>query len=100
MNPRFETSGRLDPIGFWAREGQWPPEYFELDIMEHILARKKPLLFVGRKRSCSTVSMMTPSDQKPREEKSIMYENPRYKVLLETKGSFMGEFSLGITDES
>ncbi|CAH0014442.1 unnamed protein product [Clonostachys rhizophaga] len=76
-----------NPIEFWAREGQWPQEYPELD-MEHLLARKKSLSSLGRKRSNSTTST-TPSDQKPREEKSVPYRDPRYKALLATKDSFM-----------
>ncbi|KAK4031185.1 hypothetical protein C8A01DRAFT_51631 [Parachaetomium inaequale] len=42
----------------------------------------------------------SPSDQKPREEKSAPYRDPRYKTLLETKGSFMDKSELGIIDES
>lgn len=87
-----------DPIEFWARERQWPREYFELD-MEHLLARRKSLSSLVRKRSNSATST-TPSDQKPREEKSAPYRDPRYKTLLATKGSFMGESDLGITEES
>ncbi|CAI6075982.1 unnamed protein product [Clonostachys chloroleuca] len=56
--------------------------------MEHLLARKKSLSSLGRKRSNSTTST-TPNDQKPREEKSAPYKDPRYKTLLATKGSFM-----------
>ena len=93
-NPRVETS-RRDPIDFWAREGQWPREYFELD-MEHILARKKSL---GRKRSNSATST-TPSDQKPREEKSAPYRDSRYETLLETKGSFMVKSNLDVINTS
>lgn len=91
-----ETSGRLDPVGIWARDGQWPREYFEPE-MEHILARKRSLF--PRKRSNSATST-TPSDQRPREEKSAPYRDPRYKTLLATKGSYMDEFDVGITEES
>lgn len=63
-----ETSGKLDSIDFWPREGRRPREYFELN-MEHILARKRPLS--ARKRSnFARSTSTTPSDQKPREEKS------------------------------
>ncbi|KAI1130518.1 hypothetical protein F5Y10DRAFT_235414 [Nemania abortiva] len=86
-----------DPIEFWTREGQWPQTYFELDI-EHLLTRKKSLSSL-RKQSNSTTST-TPSDQKPREEKSAPYRDPRYKTLLETKGSFMDKSDLGIANES
>lgn len=52
-----------------------------------------------RKRSNSSTSI-TPSDQKPREEKSALYRDLRYKTLLETKGSFMDKSDLGIANES
>jgi hypothetical protein len=42
----------------------------------------------------------SPSDQKPREAKSSPYARPSYETVLATKGSFMGKFELGITDES
>uniref|UniRef100_A0A0B7KJN8 DUF7924 domain-containing protein n=1 Tax=Bionectria ochroleuca TaxID=29856 RepID=A0A0B7KJN8_BIOOC len=88
----------ITPIEFWARQGQCPQEYFKFD-MEHLLARKKSLSSLGRKRSNSTTST-TPSDQKPREEKSAPYRDPRYKTLLATKGSFMDKSDLGITEIS
>ncbi|KND87242.1 hypothetical protein TOPH_08106, partial [Tolypocladium ophioglossoides CBS 100239] len=66
--------------------------------MDRLLARKKSSSNL-RKRSISATST-TPSDQKPREEKSAPYRDPRYKTLLETKGSFMDKSELGIMDES
>ncbi|KJZ69180.1 hypothetical protein HIM_11433 [Hirsutella minnesotensis 3608] len=90
------TCEPTNPIDFWAREGQWPQEYFEPD-MEHLLARKKSLSLV-RKRSNSATST-TPSDQKPREEKSAPYRDPRYKTLG-TKGSFMVKSNLDVTGAS
>ncbi len=72
--------------------------------MEHLLARKRSSSALGRKRSeagsAAPPSSVTPSDQKPREEKSAPYRDPRYKTLLATKGSFMDESDLGITNES
>ena len=65
--------------------------------MEHILARKRSLS--PRKRSNSATST-TPSDQKPREEKSAPYRDPRYETLLGTKGSFMVKSSLDVTSTS
>ncbi|KJZ69321.1 hypothetical protein HIM_11279 [Hirsutella minnesotensis 3608] len=91
-----DNSEPTDPIQFWAKVGQWPQEYFEPD-MEHLLARKRSLSLV-RKRSNSATS--TPSDQKPREEKSAPYRDPRYETLLGTKGSFMVESNLDITNAS
>ncbi|MBE3044014.1 hypothetical protein IMZ48_15880, partial [Candidatus Bathyarchaeota archaeon] len=38
-HPIGETPGKIDPVGFRAREGQWPREYFQPDAW-HILAQK------------------------------------------------------------
>ncbi|KAK4143597.1 uncharacterized protein C8A04DRAFT_37384 [Dichotomopilus funicola] len=87
-------SRKLGPIDFWAREGHWPREYFELD-MEHILERQS--LLAPRRRSSSATSI-TPSDQRPREEKSAPYRDPCYEIILGTKGSFMTKSNLDITN--
>ncbi|KAI4232515.1 MAG: hypothetical protein LQ349_002992 [Xanthoria aureola] len=75
--------------------------------MSHLLARKKSEPSLGRKRSRSdsvAASSTTPSDQKPREEKSAPYRDPRYKTLLETLGTFMrtyvGTDEVGISANS
>ncbi|KAK3350356.1 hypothetical protein B0T25DRAFT_520339 [Lasiosphaeria hispida] len=97
---------QTDPISFWVEEGRWPEEQCwpeetseTVPTMERLLARKKSSSNLSRKRSNSAAST-TPSDQKPREEKTAPYRDPRYKTLLETKGSFMGKSDLGITEES
>lgn len=64
--------------------------------MEYILARKRSF---GRKRS-SSATFTTPSDQKPREEKSAPYRDLRYETLLNTKGTYMETSELGIAEES
>ncbi|KAK4243454.1 hypothetical protein C7999DRAFT_44745 [Corynascus novoguineensis] len=94
-----------DPVAFWAKEGRWPEEQdwpeetSKLDLnMDCLLARKKSLSNL-RKRSISATST-TPSDQQLREQKSAPYRDPRYRILLETKGSFMDKSELGIIDES
>ncbi|KAK8146688.1 hypothetical protein G3M48_002703 [Beauveria asiatica] len=87
-----------DPIYFWAQEGSWPKEYFE-SKMEHLLARKKSLSSLSRKRSNSATST-TPSDQKPREEKSAPYRDVRYELLLQTKGTYMDVSEHDITHTS
>ncbi|KAI0147791.1 hypothetical protein GGR57DRAFT_475859 [Xylariaceae sp. FL1272] len=87
-----------DPIGFWTREGFWPREHCQID-MEHALARRRSLSSIRRKRSNSATST-TPSDQKPREEKSAQYRDPRYETLLETRGCVMKKSDQGITSES
>ncbi|KAI9163547.1 hypothetical protein HJFPF1_05164 [Paramyrothecium foliicola] len=76
-------------IGYWVRKGTWPHKFFEAD-MDHALARK---------RACSATST-TPSDQKPREEKSAPYRDVRYDTLLMTKGVFMGTSEEGVAEES
>ncbi|EDN09620.1 conserved hypothetical protein [Histoplasma mississippiense (nom. inval.)] len=93
----------INPIHWWTQKGIWPKEYFEEGSnMYHLLARKKSTSSLRRKQSesSSVASSTTPSDQKPREEKSAPYRNPRYEIILETKGSFMGKSELGIIDES
>ncbi|KAK7885056.1 hypothetical protein LTR67_010759 [Exophiala xenobiotica] len=64
---------------------------------------KKSSASLRRKRSETsfTPSSVTPSDQRPREEKSAPYGNSNYPALLEALGnSYMDESELGITDAS
>ncbi|KAI9675160.1 MAG: hypothetical protein M1829_003520 [Trizodia sp. TS-e1964] len=69
--------------------------------MHHLLARQKSTASLRRKRSEASLTSATPSDQKPREEKSSPYRNASYPTLLETLGNgYMDEFKLGITDAS
>ena len=70
--------------------------------MHHLIARQKSTASLRRKRSdASLPTSATPSDQRPREEKSAPYRNPNYPTLLETLGdSYMDESELGITDAS
>ncbi|ATY67240.1 hypothetical protein A9K55_000341 [Cordyceps militaris] len=98
-----DNDKEIDPIAHWAREGHWPQQYIKHNPnMERFLARKKSKSSLrSRKRSePGSASSTTPSDQRPREEKSAQYRDPRYKTLLETKGSFMDESALAIVDES
>jgi hypothetical protein len=114
------TDNKVDPIDYWRRKGHWPEVYFKQDDktrkdfrddfkddseldpwyetystpnegMNHLLARKK---------LSSSDAPTTPSDQKPREVKSTPYARPSYETVLATKGSFMDEGDLGITDTS
>lgn len=101
------THKHTDPVAFWTKEGRWPEEQdwpeetsitdFTMD--RRLLARKKSSSNLSRKRSNSAIST-TPSDQKPREEKSAPYRDARYPLLLQTKGSYMDISELGITDTS
>jgi hypothetical protein len=69
--------------------------------MNHLLARKKSSSsFRGKQSEAGSAAPIstTPSDQKPREAKSAPYQSPQYRILLETKGSFMRKSDFGITD--
>ncbi|RYO94077.1 hypothetical protein DL764_007893 [Monosporascus ibericus] len=101
-----DTPKQTDPIAFWTKEGRWPEEQcwpeetWETNpTMEHLLARKKSSSNLSRKRSNSATST-TPSDQKPREEKSALYRDQRYETLLEVKGSYMTKAPLGLAGAS
>lgn len=48
----------------------------------------------------SSVSSVTPRDQRPREEKSPPYKDTRYELLLKTKGVVIGKAERGITPYS
>ncbi|KAK5263399.1 hypothetical protein LTR96_011189 [Exophiala xenobiotica] len=92
----------VDSITYWTQTYRWPRGYFnESGEMSHLLARKKSTASLRRKRSDSEsgAPSSTPSDQKPREEKSAPYQDPRYRVLLEAMGSYMDESELDITNE-
>jgi hypothetical protein len=71
--------------------------------MNHLLARKKSSLSLRGKQleaGSAAPSSIIPSDQKPRKAKSAPYQSPQYRILLETKGSFIRKSDLGITDTS
>lgn len=70
--------------------------------MSHLLARQKSTASLRRKRSdTSLVTSVTPSDQKPREQKSTPYISAMYETLLESLGnSFMKNSKLGISEAS
>ncbi|EEQ91024.2 uncharacterized protein BDCG_06144 [Blastomyces dermatitidis ER-3] len=101
---RNRNDALFDPIEHWRREQAWPKEYLEPDgEMSHLLAWKKSASSLRRKRSglgSLKATSNTPSDQKPREEKSAPYQDPRYSILLETKGSYVDKSELDITDAS
>jgi len=89
-------------ISHWAEQKTWPKEYFQEDSMHHLIARQKSSASLRRKRSdASLTTSMTPSDQRPREEKSAPYRNASYPTLLKTLGdSYMYQSELGVTDAS
>lgn len=122
------NDNKINPIDYWRENGRWPEGYFKQDDqtrkdfgknfekdswyekywipemdMNHLLARKKSSSSLRGKQSETssvTPSSTTPSDEKPRAVKSAPYQDPRYKTILATKGSFMGKSELGITDTS
>ena len=100
--PRSLPAPQRTHISHWVEQKTWPKEYFEQDSMHHLIARQKSTASLRRQRSePSLTPSTTPSDQRPREEKSAPYRNPTYPTLLETLGdSFMDESELGITDAS
>ncbi|KAG9229500.1 hypothetical protein BJ875DRAFT_499897 [Amylocarpus encephaloides] len=88
----------INPLEYWRKEFRWPKRYFEPESnMNHLLAKQKSSSSLREKQS--EASSATPSDQKPREAKSTSYARPSYETVLATRGSFMGKFELGITDE-
>lgn len=68
--------------------------------MERILARKKSYTTPSSRKRSDPVTSTTPSDQKPRKEKSAPYTSAQYPLLLETKGSYMTTSPLDIEDDS
>ncbi|KAI9863324.1 MAG: hypothetical protein M1813_003766 [Trichoglossum hirsutum] len=98
--------GDIDPIDYWRRsgcfwpQGDWSKKSTDINpAMSHILARKKSTGSLRRKWSDSE-SIITPSDQKPREAKSAPYRDARYVALLTANGSFMKRDKLGIAEKS
>lgn len=113
-------------IAHWVQKGRWSKEDFELDSrdresldkylcfqnyldrqeeleMSHLLARAKSADSLRHKQSKSsntTPTVLTPSDQQPRENKSSVYMTAAYDTILATKGSYMGRTPLKITDTS
>ncbi|KAK1827513.1 hypothetical protein QBC39DRAFT_393688 [Podospora conica] len=103
---RRSTHKHTDPVAFWVEEARWPAEQDWPEVtpetdstMDRLpFARKKPSSNPSRKRSNSAISTTpnsaistTPSVQKPRDEKSAPYRDPRYKYMLKERGSFMTE---------
>ncbi|KAI9675151.1 MAG: hypothetical protein M1829_003511 [Trizodia sp. TS-e1964] len=89
-------------ITHWATENAWPKEFFELEPWNYLLARRKSSPSLLRKPTESSMaSFVTPSDQRPREDKSIAYNRAAYEYLLgQIAGSYMVKSRLGINDIS
>ncbi|KAK1244405.1 hypothetical protein MKX07_003204 [Trichoderma sp. CBMAI-0711] len=89
-----EDDDPSNPIEFWVKRTRWPTHLFEPGI-EHLLARRR-----SSSSPSSSFTFMTPSDQRPREEKTAQYRDSRYETLLATKGSYMVKSKLDIAEES
>ena len=118
------AENKISPVAYWVEKETWPREFFEQSdqtrrdlekdnwfekywvpemSMNHLLARKKSSSSLrGRRSEASSVSASsaTPSDQKLRDAKSTPYQDARYKTILASKGSFLDESDLGITNSS
>ena len=96
------STSQRSHISHWVEKKNWPEQYFQEDAMDHLLAKKKSFFLLARKRSQSSLTTSaTPSDQRPREEKTAPYRNSSYIVLLETQGnSYINEDKLGISATS
>lgn len=94
--PNMEYMERMKRIGPEGKEG--------VERMRALLARPKSSSNLRRNQSQSgslAQITTTPSDQKPRETKSVEYKDPAYGTELAEKGkSFMDEDEVGVTKES
>jgi hypothetical protein len=99
-----DTKSEINLIKYWIQKESWLKEYFEQESdMSHLLARKKSLSTLRGKQSeagSAAPSSTTLSDQQSREAKSTLYKTLQYRTILATKGSFMDESDLGITDKT
>ncbi|KAK0612593.1 hypothetical protein B0T17DRAFT_593504 [Bombardia bombarda] len=84
-------------LEYWRREFRWPKEYFELesDVIPGSAAPSPTTT-----PSDQELTEITPSDQRPRQVRSTPYQHPGYELLLESKGTFMQESDLDISDTS
>ncbi|KAK8147149.1 hypothetical protein G3M48_002047 [Beauveria asiatica] len=100
---RLSTEGNRNPhpVSYWLEQGRWPPPESP-NNMQRLLARKTSVSSIRSRKRFEDVSIAstTPSDQRQREEKSTQYRDPRYELLLQTKGSYMKQCELGIKGES
>lgn len=84
----------------------WPDDFFRKDEIDEykiyrVLARKKLSASLRRERSepsLITQSSATPSDQRPREEKSAPYRHASYELQLRERGILMDKHRKDITD--
>jgi hypothetical protein len=105
--PTRKTIGEAR-IEFWRERGTWPTEEQETtihlfrELVDDACARKRSL---SRKRSnaslnSETTQTQTSSNQQPRDQKSVPYKHPLFEEQLKDCGSFMDDYTEGITAES
>ncbi|EAS31479.3 uncharacterized protein CIMG_06958 [Coccidioides immitis RS] len=98
---------KIDLTRYWCRNDCWPKEYFraqpgQIENMSHLLAEKKSTASLRRKNSNSSLATGSnaPTDQESRDGKSAKYRSATYETVLATKGSFMAESELEVTERS
>ena len=69
-------------------------------LIRALLARPRSNNALRPVQSASGSGLSTPSDQRPREQKSAAYQSARYETLLATKGSHMRKERQGPIEES
>ncbi|KAL7922906.1 hypothetical protein ACQKWADRAFT_291755 [Trichoderma austrokoningii] len=97
-NTAASVSGKgINLLEYWIREGSWSKKFFEPE--SNLLARKKPFRS-KQSEAGSTAPVSAPSDEIPREAKSIPYARPSYETVLAAKKSFMDTCDQGIQKAS
>ena len=97
--PEESNTSKSSRVGNWVDE---LPESFPVDKMhQHRLAEKKSSASLRRKRrdSNSSVTSVTPSDQKSKDGKSATYAQKGYQMVLRSAGVLM-DLELDVSDES
>ncbi|ODH26748.1 hypothetical protein ACO22_04433 [Paracoccidioides brasiliensis] len=94
----------INPIDYWIQRGYWPKNYFRQEGQQGISVckgRSRHLLFTASNRNLAR-SPAPPHLVIKRQgtKKVLLYGNPLYQTILESKGSLMKEARGGITDES
>ncbi|ODH45496.1 hypothetical protein GX48_08427 [Paracoccidioides brasiliensis] len=94
----------INPIDYWIQRGYWSKKYFRQEGQQGISVckgRSRHLLFTASNRNLAR-SPAPPHLVIKRQgtKKVLLYGNPLYQTILESKGSLMKEARGGITDES
>ncbi|EKG09482.1 hypothetical protein MPH_13477 [Macrophomina phaseolina MS6] len=84
-----DNADSSDPIDYWRKHKHWPRTYFESE--GNMVEQQTSGGSSSTPRRKASTSSMTSSDAS-REKKSTPYQNTRYPLLLETRGSFMGKY--------